>query len=137
MVFTSFNQVRMHDTDMAGILYFARQFRFAHDALEDFFAAEGMDFNALFHKESFVPVIVHCEADYFVPLKVGDRLETHLTVERLGTTSFTLFYQIFRDGELIGTVKTVHVTLTRETRKKIPMPENLREILSRYQPCLI
>lgn len=133
MYFTAFNQVRMHDTDMAGILYFARQFRFAHDALEDFFASEGVDFDSLFHEEDFVPVIVHCEGDYFAALKVGDKLEIKLHVERIGTTSFTLAYEIFREGrDLVGTVKTVHVTLTRITRTKIEIPERLRKILCRY-----
>lgn len=134
MFFISFNQVRMHDTDMAGILYFARQFRFAHDALEDFFTSEGLSFDFLFHHEDFVPVIVHCEADYLTNLKVGDQLETHLSVERVGTTSFTLAYDIYReDGELIGRAKTVHVTMTRITRKKSAIPEKLRAILKRYE----
>ena len=133
MHFVAFNQVRMHDTDMAGLLYFARQFRFAHEALEDFFASEGLDFDTLFHQESFITVIVHCEADYLAPLKVADRLETHLFVERIGSTSYTISYQIFREGgELVGTAKTTHVTLDRVTRKKIEIPEKLKNILVRY-----
>lgn len=132
MKFVGYNQVRMHDTDMAGILYFARQFRFAHDALEDFFAAEGLPFDQLFHKEPFVSVIVHCEADYLATLKVGDRLETHLWIEKIGTTSFHIAYEIYRDKTLIGRAKTVHVTLTRVTRKKKPIPKKLLSILERY-----
>lgn len=133
MKFIGYNQVRMHDTDMAGILYFARQFRFAHDALEDFFASEGIDFDRLFHQEPFVSVIVHCEADYLAPLKVGDRLETHLWIEKIGSTSFHVVYEIFReDKTMIGKAKTVHVTLTRVSREKIPVPKKLRDILERY-----
>ncbi|CRX39079.1 acyl-CoA thioesterase [Estrella lausannensis] len=132
MKFVGYNQVRMHDTDMAGILYFARQFRFVHDAIEDLFAAEGLPFDHLFHKESFVSVIVHCEADYLATLRVGDRLETHLWVEKIGKTSFHIHYEIFRDKTLIGRAKTVHVTLTRVSRKKMPIPKKLLAILERY-----
>lgn len=127
------NQVRMHDTDMAGILYFPRQFRFAHDALEDFVESLGYTFQQVFHREKFVFVIVHAEADYLVPLIVGDRLDVHVTVGQVGTTSFTICYQIFRvDGTLAGTAKTVHVTLDAPTRQKIPIPQVFRGLLEKH-----
>lgn len=132
-MFLSKNQVRMHDTDMAGILYFARQFRFAHDALEDFVEDAGFTFHQIFNEENYVFVIVHCEADYYMPLRVGDKLNVHLTVDRIGTSSFTLHYEIYRDDHAhIGTVKTIHVTLDRVTRSKIDIPEPLRKLLEKH-----
>ncbi len=122
----------MHDTDMAGILYFARQFRFVHDTFEDFIESEGWNLNRIFHEEKFVYVIVHVEADYYHSLHVGDALEIHLSVERIGSTSFTLFYKIFREKELIGTAKTVHVCIDKETRAKGPIPPQLITALTKY-----
>jgi 1,4-dihydroxy-2-naphthoyl-CoA hydrolase len=134
MVFHAKNKVRMHDTDMAGRLYFARQFRFAHDALEDLVESEGLDFHKVFHEEKFVFVIVHCEADYFQQLRVGDQLDVRLSCEHIGQTSFILLYEIFRsDKELIGTVKTVHVALDSSTGAKIPLPSKLRSLLEKYK----
>lgn len=133
MEFIAKNKVRMHDTDMAGILYFARQFRFAHDALEDFVESEtGISFDDIFRREKFVFVIVHCEADYFASLAVGDKLEIRLSVEKIGNSSFTLFYKIFRENVLVGTVKTVHVSLNSETKVKIEVPDVLRRSLEKY-----
>lgn len=129
MVFLAKNKVRMHDTDMAGRLYFAKQFRFVHDALEDFVESEGLNFEKVFHEEKFVFVIVHCEADYLAQLRVGDLLEIHLSCEKIGATSFTLFFEIFRHHELVGTAKTVHVCLNATTGEKIPLPKKLRAIL--------
>jgi 1,4-dihydroxy-2-naphthoyl-CoA hydrolase len=136
-MFVAENQVRMHDTDMAGILYFARQFRFVHDTLEDLMESEGLNFDYLFHKENFVFVIVHAEADYFAPVKVGDRLEIQAWCESIGTSSFTMCYIINkRDGSQdeikIGSAKTVHVTLDTKTRKKIPIPKKLKDVLKKY-----
>lgn len=131
-MFIAHNKVRMHDTDMAGIIFFANQFRFAHDALEDFAASEGLSFDTVFHDKHFVFVIVHAEADYLAPLKVGDPLTVHLQIERVGTSSFTLLYQIYRDKTLVGTAKTVHVTLHNKTRKTIPIPDELREKLQKH-----
>lgn len=131
-MYISHNKVRMHDTDMAGILYFPRQFRFAHDALEDWVESEGLGFDQVFHRENFVFVIVHAEADYLAPLKVGDKLDVHLAVERIGTSSFTVNYQLYRKKQLVGTAKTVHVTLNAKTREKIEIPELFRQILSKH-----
>lgn len=132
-MFVAHNQVRMHDTDMAGILYFPRQFRFAHDALEDFVENAGFSFDLVFHRAPFVFVVVHAESDYIAALKVGDRLDIHLGIERVGETSFTVYYQIYRiDKTLVGTAKTVHVTLDSKTRKKIPIPEELKKYLSEH-----
>lgn len=131
-MFIAKNQVRMHDTDMAGILYFPRQFRFAHDALEDFVASEGLSFNEVFLKEDFVFVIVHAEADYYKPLQIGDQLEIHLIIEKIGTTSFTIRYDIFSEQTLVGRAKTVHVTLHGKKREKIPIPLKLRQKLKKH-----
>lgn len=133
-MFIAHNVVRMHDTDMAGILYFARIYRFAHDALEDFMEYEGIRFQEMFRGSDFAFVIVHSEADYRQPLTVGDKLDVHVLVEKVGTSSFTMGYKIYRsdDHELVGTAKTVHVTLDPKTRSKIHIPEKFRVLLHNY-----
>lgn len=131
-MFITKNQVRMHDTDMAGILYFPRQFRFVHDALEDFSDTSGLPFAHIFHKEEFLFVVVHAESDYYVPLQVGDKLEIELTLEAVGTTSFTVKYKIYKVGNeriLSGMAKTVHVTIDAKSRTKIPIPEKFKTFL--------
>lgn len=123
----------MHDTDMAGILYFARQFRFVHDALEDLFESEGYSFDHIFHHGQYIFVIVHAEADYLASLKVGDQLQVHTTIEKMGNTSISFLFKIYRNNhELVGTAKTVHVCLDRISRVKCPIPEELRQKFSKY-----
>ena len=132
-MFKAQNQVRMHDTDMAGILYFARQFRFAHDTLEDFVESLGYTFDQVFHREKFVFVIVHAESDYYTSLRVGDKLEIELTIEKIGESSFTVVYHIYKlDKTLVGKVKTVHVTLNSDSRVKMPIPSHFRELLAKH-----
>lgn len=132
-MFIAYNQVRMHDTDMAGILYFPRQFRFAHDALEDFIERFGYTFDQIFHQEKFIFVIVHAESDYLSPLRVGDRLEVHLFLEKIGKTSFTVVYHIYKsDKTLVGKVKTVHVTLESTARIKMEIPNHFRKYLEQH-----
>lgn len=137
-MFITYNKVRMHDTDMAGILYFANQFRFVHDAWEDLVESEGLSFKQVLHEEDFLFVIVHVEADYLAPLNVGDRLEVHVSLEKVGTSSFTLAYDIFKENrDLVGRAQTVHVTIDKHSRKKIPIPPHLKAKLQKYQTPII
>lgn len=127
------NKVRMHDTDMAGRLYFPRQYRFANDALEDLLEDEDLYYDKVFSIEKFVFVVVHSEADYYSLLKVGDELDVLVSCEKMGTTSFTILCQIYRNAdELVGIVRTVHVSLDTITGQKIPLPEKLLRILKKY-----
>lgn len=130
MKFISKNKVRMHDTDMAQRLYFARQFRFANDALEDWVFDKGLDYYHVAKEHHFMFVIVHAEADYYLQLQVGEEVEIHLSCEHIGNTSFSLLYQIYRNkDEMVGLCRTVHVTISTDTGQKIPIPEKLRDLL--------
>lgn len=132
-MFITHNKVRMNDTDMAGILYFANQFRFVHDAWEDLVESENMSFQKVLKDEKFLFVIVHVEADYLAPLNIGDPLEIHVEVEKIGTSSFTLCYHIYKKNKiLVGRAKTVHVTIDKNTRNKIEIPEHLKKLLHKY-----
>jgi 1,4-dihydroxy-2-naphthoyl-CoA hydrolase len=126
------NKVRMHDTDMAGILYFPKIYRFVHEGLEDLTEKEGFDFEHVFHQEDFVFVIVHSEADYKVSMRVGDLLEVHTGVEHIGNTSFTMLYKIYRSGVLTGVAKTIHCCVSAKERTKIPVPLKFRAMLEKY-----
>lgn len=132
-MFITKNRVRLHDVDIAGRLYFPRQFRFVHEALEDFMESEGKPFSVVFLEEDYLFVIVHCEADYHRVLTMGDDIEVHVYCENIGESSFTLCYNIYlANGEKTGTAKTVHVSLEKSSGKKIPNPPAVKEILSKH-----
>lgn len=133
-MFISKNQVHMHDTDMAGILYFPRQFRFANDALEELMEVEGMNFQHLFNHSPWVFLTVHVEADYKISLYMGDKIEVHVSLNHIGNSSFSFLFTIFRNpGECVGTVKSIHVAIDRVTRGKIPIPDELKALLLKLQ----
>lgn len=133
-MYTTHNKVRIHDTDMAGILYFPRIYRFANDALEDFFANEKMTFHSSVREADVMFVIVHSEADYYSSLVAGDEVRVTLIVDRIGNTSFTLHYEIYKaDHTHMGSIKTVHCCINKTTRKKVEVPSKLRKLLERFQ----
>ena len=132
-MFTYAHTVKLHETDAAGRLFFSHQFSIIYDAYEALFEKMGFSFSYMLRKTSFFLPIVHAEATYKKPLFVGDRLIITIRVAHIGTTSFTFSYQIFNVKEvLVGTAKTVHVTISQETNKKIPLPPKMRLSLKKW-----
>lgn len=125
-------QVKLHDTDAAGVLFFAHLLRHAHDAYETFMAGIGHDLPALLRAGRTLLPIVHAEADYHHPIRHGDALRIRLDVERLGASSFTLHYA-FRDtaGTVLAEARTVHVQLAR-TGGPEPLVPALRAALAPF-----
>lgn len=128
-MFTHSTTVRLHDTDAAGVLYFAHQFRLAHEAYEAFMDLAGSSLGSLLKKGTLALPIVHAEADYRAPLRVGDALEISLRLQRLGKTSFTLVSRISSNGQTSGYVTTTHVAVNRRNGRKTPLPAPLKKAL--------
>lgn len=126
-MFTYQAKIKLHDTDAAGILFFSRQFEMMHDAYEALLEQIGFGFAELIQNKPYFLPIVHAEADYKLPLTVGDVIEIQVKMEAVGTTSFIFAYQITNaKKQLVGIGRTVHVTIDTKTRQKIPLPSDLR-----------
>jgi len=126
-MYTYQTKIKLHETDAAGILFFSNQFKIIHDAYEGLLERIGFSFADLIRTKDFFIPIVHSESDFKSPLFVGDLIEVQITVEKVGKTSFTLFYKLLDTSQkLVGTAQTVHVTIDKTTRKKIPLPPDLR-----------
>ncbi len=122
--------IKLHDTDAAGILFFANQFKIVHDLYQRFLDEIGFPLQERFASGDFSLPIVHAEADFYAPLTVGDTVEVSLGVAAIDKTSFTLEYQIIDlDGKEVGSAKTTHVTVNPKTRGKITLPKSFRTAL--------
>jgi len=103
------------DTDPAKRIYFARIFEFGHRCLEDFALKKGLYPSWFGAQVEWGTPVRHAEADYFKPLLPGDEIEVRMFGHKLGKTSFTLRYDIFKKDELMATVKITHVTVNMKT----------------------
>ncbi len=124
--------IRLHQTDAAGLMFFAQLFTLAHDAYETFVESIGFSFDRTIRSTENLLPIVHAEADYLVPLRVGDKISVRMRLDQVGTTSFILAYEMTNSaGALTGTVKTVHVWTDRTTMQKVPLPDWLKGSLAK------
>lgn len=121
----------MHDTDAAGVLFFASQFRIVHEAYEEFTDKLGFGFGKLLSKDKYFIPIVHAEADYKKPLIVGDTIKINLSVVSVSEHSFVIEYSLEKSKSIVGTAKTVHVVIDAHTEKKVSIPKNIRQALEK------
>ena len=131
-MFTYTTKIRLHDTDAAGIIFFANQLKIVHDAYEDLLEKFGLSFQKMLKTTNFFLPIVHAESSYLTPVLVGDKIIVTIKIGNIGKTSVTFEYTLHRGKTLIGTAKTVHVAINQKSRKKIPLPETLRKALKLY-----
>lgn len=131
-MFMTENRVRLHDTDSAGLLYFASLFRFVHETFEDFAAHLGFSLPSLIADASWLFVIRHVEADYLIPLHFGDLVAIEAHPSSVAFSSCIIDYRLLCNGKLVATARTVHVTLDKATREKRKLPSDLRAALSAH-----
>jgi len=128
-------RIGMASVDAAGRIFYPELFRIAHDCFEDFMRHLGMEIRLWLHEGDRILPVVHAEADYHRPIRLGDELEAVLGVQRIGETSLTLgcdFFQPGEDGECLASVRTVHVCVDKATGKPVPLPEHLRDRLASW-----
>lgn len=132
-MYTFETTVRLHDTDAAGVIFFARQLTLAHSAFEHFLESVGLGLGPMLEHADYRIPIVHAEADYKAPIRVGDRLRIHITAGRIGSTSFTLDYRLTNQrGVEVGRARTVQVSVDRERWTKRELPAELRAALEKH-----
>lgn len=119
----------MGDTDATGVLYFAAQLSIAVEAFQEMIDMSGISLKKLISEGDYAIPVVHTESNYLAPIYLGDALEVRLTVARTGTSSFTLAYDIARDGAVVGNVTTTHVAV--QGKESMPIPKELLDILQK------
>jgi acyl-CoA thioester hydrolase len=76
-------------------------------------------------------ILAHVECDYRVPIRLGDEVETLMTVGAVGRTSFSFDYTLVdrENGRIFATARTVQVMYDYAQGKPIPIPDDLRDAL--------
>lgn len=124
-------ELKLRDTDAAGVAFFANYYAIAHEAYESFLCHLNRPLSSWL-SEVHLP-IVHSEADYKAPIRLSDPFEVLLSCERLGNRSFTLSYDFVSGDKLLAHLTTVHVAVASPPSepKAISLPEELRVALAK------
>lgn len=117
--------ILLRETDATGILYYSSLLELVTEGVERYFLSRGISLKRMIEEEEYTLPIVHVEADYFLPLFVGDEVEVQIELDHVGTSSFTLKGAVLKGGAQAGSVKIVHVAVSNQSKKSLPIPEEL------------
>ena len=133
MAFEHVVTVRFQHVDRAGIAFFGQVFEYCHAAYEEMLVAAGLSLREIFDQGGWGMPLVHAEADYSRPMRMGDRLAVALEVARIGRSSLTFEYTVrgAEGRELRATVRLVHAFIDLDGFRKLTVPPSLVEALAR------
>ena len=125
--------VRFGDTDAAGVVHFLELFRWCHEAWEESLDRYGLVASEIFpHANTGADCkglsiglpIVHCEADFWKPMKIGDQFEIQLTPQNLNRGKFQIEYQVKQKSKDIAQALIRHQAIDA-TRSVCSLPEGI------------
>ena len=128
--------VYLHDTDAAGVVYFASAMQMCHEAYEESLLVAGIKLSEAIAAGKIAIPITHAEIDFFRPVFFGDRLTIELTANQLKNSEFALAYSIYSASEphqLVIKASTKHVSINPQTRTRIFLPQTIVEWIGANQ----
>jgi len=126
--------VRFSDVDHAGIVYYPRFFHLFHLAFEELWRARmgARAYVELLDVDRVGFPAVRAECDFKAPLRFGDDATVELSISRMGRTSITFHYRVFRAHDRVlaaqGNVVCAIVDLAKFVA--IPAPERVVAMLA-------
>ncbi|MBH8551574.1 acyl-CoA thioesterase [Nostocaceae cyanobacterium CENA357] len=129
MPFTYNRTIRFHDTDAAGVVYFANVLSICHEAYEESLAASGINLKGFFTNASVGFPIVHANADFLRPMYCGENLTISLIPQKLSVDKFEINYEVTNTDVLVAKAITRHVCIDVSSRSKQELPDEMIEWL--------
>lgn len=82
-------------------------------------------------KSPAIGLVIETQCRYHAPITFPDRIEVGVRVAKLGNSSVRYEIGIFREEDVApaATGHFVHVYVDRETRRPVPIPDPVREVL--------
>ncbi len=128
--------VRFGDTDAAGVIHFYQLFRWCHEAWEESLEIYGLHTCNLFpnildyeNRPLVAMPIVHCEANFWKPLHVGDRLDVELVPQKIDDYCFKIETCFRRQVDDVARGIVCHKAINPESRSSCQLSPGINSWL--------
>jgi acyl-CoA thioester hydrolase len=136
--FRTTRQVEFSDTDMAGIVHFARYFCFAEAAEHEMLRSLGLSVTMNWEGQRISFPRVGASCDFLSPARFEDVLSIHVSIDNIGRSSITYGFKFFKDETAIavGQITTVCCRiLEKHALESLEIPEGIRAKLEQAGLC--
>jgi len=125
-VFRYPSTIQFADTDASRRIWYGALFRHLDAAENAFMRRLGLRIPGDGYVErSWGSPRAHVEADFRVPLEYNDDVEVEVRVDRVGSTSYTLGFTVWKGETEAATASMTIVILSMETARPIALPDDL------------
>ncbi len=124
--------VRFSEIDRAGIVFFSRVFEYCQETYEELLAVTTGGIEAMLDANAWATPIVHAEADFMRPIRLGERIRIESVIEAADDSSVTFVYRLSGgDGVTRAKARFVHAFIDLTTFKRVGFPTAFAEALKR------
>lgn len=123
------SRIRFSDTDASGRIHYSAMFRHMEAAEDEFMRTLGFPYSSVEPAGELSFPRVHVEAQFVAPLHYDDEVETAVTVERVGESSFSLYFFSTCRSVPVARGRITAVCMSVATQRSHPLPEDLAEAL--------
>ncbi len=123
------SRVRFSDTDASGRIHYSAMFRFMEEAEDEFLRSLGKEYSSVDPALRISFPRVHVEAQFMAALHYDDPVDLEVSVERVGETAFTLYFDASLDGKPVACGRITAVCVSTATERSVALPTALAEAL--------
>ncbi len=124
-------EVRFADIDMFGHLNNAKYLTYIESARVAYFTAVTGQTNPL----EFNMTVASVKMDFLQPVFYGQTVYIYTRAGRIGNKSWTLEHELRNSatGDLLAVASTVNVYFVHKTGQSMPIPEEIMQMLERFE----
>ena len=126
-------RVRWAEVDAQKIVFNGHYLMYVDTAITDYWRALALPYPDALEQFGGDLFVKKATLEYHAPARYDDQLEIGIRCERVGTSSMTFRIGIFRQDELLITGEVVYVYADPKVQKSMPVPPELREVLTAYE----
>lgn len=124
-------EIFLRHTDAAGVLFYPRLMEIAHEVSEQLLVRIGYPIADMVAGKLHHLPIVHAEADYLRPMRLGERYDVAVALHRLGERSLGFTCTFLRDGAAAAVTRVDHAAIDPGTREVCALDEGFKKELER------
>lgn len=123
--------IRFEDADPAGVIFYPRAIALAHAVIEELLRRSPLGWNAWFCSPTHAAPVRRAEAEFFHPMRPGEKVTALARVENLGETSVTFVVEFINADNIVAArVRTVHVLIDKISGSPVALTSEIRAALS-------
>ena len=126
-------RVRWAEVDRQGIVFNGHYLTYFDVGITEYWRAIGYPYPDALLAAGTDTFVVKAGIEYHAPAHYDDVLDVLVRVGRLGRTSMQFLIEIRRSGEHLISGEVIYVMADPQTRKPSPVPDFLRDAISRYE----